>query len=132
MKLGPQNSSRNSAAEPPQTDPVILANSDESGKRGKKDNVTHKRKRALRQEVKEAKRMKEVKEELNSIGDELKQFNAALIPYILSKMIEIRMGHRLLLQMMARQDELMVDILDAIEEDDSVKVDDLAQILFST
>ncbi|GKV24574.1 hypothetical protein SLEP1_g34167 [Rubroshorea leprosula] len=101
-------------------------------KRGKKDNVTHKRKRALRQEVKEAKRMKEVKEELNSIGDELKQFNAALIPYILSKMIEIRMGHRLLLQMMARQDELMVDILDAIEEDDSVKVDDLAQILFST
>ncbi|GLT41266.1 hypothetical protein SLA2020_153420 [Shorea laevis] len=132
MKLGPQNSSRNSAAEPPQTDPVILANSDESGKRGRKDNVTHKRKRALPQEVQEAKRMKEVKEELNSIGDELKQFNAALIPNIQSKMIEIKMGLRLVQQTMARQEQLIVDILDAIEEDNFVKVDDLAQLPFST
>ncbi|GKV24571.1 hypothetical protein SLEP1_g34166 [Rubroshorea leprosula] len=105
----------------------------ETGKRGRRDNDTHKRKRALPQGAKDkvAKRIKKVKHQLRSYGEELKQFNAALSS-IQPKIIEIRMGLRLVLQRMARQEEIMVDILDAIEEGDSVKVNDLVQILFST
>ncbi|GLT63411.1 hypothetical protein SLA2020_359780 [Shorea laevis] len=107
---------------------AAAANSNRSGKPGRKDNDTHKRKRGLPQEAKEAKRMKE---ELVSTGKEIKQFNAAL-SNIQSNFIEIRMGLQLVLQKMARQEELIVDILDAIEEGNSVRVNDLVQILFST
>ncbi|GLT41265.1 hypothetical protein SLA2020_153410 [Shorea laevis] len=126
MNHCPQNSTGNLTATA-----AAAANSNESGKRGRRDNDTHKRKRTLPQEAKEAKRIKRVKHQLRSYGEELKQFNAALSS-IQSKIIEIRMGLRLVLQRMARQEEIIVDILDAIEEGDSVKVNDLVPILFST